>query len=115
MKRNQLVSAGAQILLRRCGGTEDELERLFVAGAFGNNLNLDSARRIGLIPVAAERAHPVGNAALRGAKMALFDPDGETWQSARRLCEHAPLASDREFMDTYVAEMSFPESACAAA
>jgi len=98
------IAAGLRILQQRRGG---ELARVDVAGAFGNYLNLESARRIGLIDHPPEFVHPVGNTALRGAKMALFEDETDAWESVRRKIEHVGLGSDPEFMDVYVGEMNF--------
>lgn len=104
------IAAGVRILSERRGGSEHALARVDLAGAFGNYLKLSSARRIGLIDQPTELVRPVGNAALLGAKMALFEDDRELWDSVRRRVEHIGLGSDPEFMDTYVAEMSFPKN-----
>ena len=102
------IAAGLRILSQRRGESLTAPLRVNLAGAFGNYLNLASARRIGLIDPSFELVTPVGNAALLGAKMALFEKDPETWNSIREKVEHVGLGSDPEFMDAYVAEMSFP-------
>ncbi len=104
------IAAGLGILTNRRGLPESSLARVHLAGAFGNYLNLASARRIGLIAQPPEFVRPVGNAALLGAKMALFDDDLELWDAVRRKVEHVGLGADPEFMDAYVAEMAFPKT-----
>jgi uncharacterized 2Fe-2S/4Fe-4S cluster protein (DUF4445 family) len=96
------IAAGARILLRRLGAEPGDVDRLYLAGAFGNYINLDSARRIGLVEFPGEIVQPAGNTALAGAKLALFTED---YQSIR--AEHVPLAADPEFEDTYVDSMRF--------
>ena len=52
----------------------DELENVYIAGAFGNYLDLDAAQFLGLFPpVPKRRVAFVGNAAGVGAQMALID------------------------------------------
>ena len=44
-----------------------------LAGGFGSNLNIQSARRIGILPENAKNVTVIGNAALGGASMLLLD------------------------------------------
>ena len=102
------IAAGIRILTRLWENAQPG--RLYLAGAFGNYVNRESARRIGLLDFPMDRIWPSGNTALLGAKMALFAPDLEDRLAAlRRRIEHVPLASDPEFQDTYVDEMPFPQ------
>jgi hypothetical protein len=96
--------AGARILLKRLGAEPGDVRRIYLAGAFGNYINRESARRIGLIEFPPELIEPAGNTALLGAKLALFG-DGH----AKIRVEHIPLASDAEFQDTFVESMLFPQ------
>ncbi|MCE9616714.1 MAG: ASKHA domain-containing protein [Lentisphaerae bacterium] len=105
------ISAGVQLLAQRCGTTTDGVARLHLAGAFGNYINVSSARRIGLLPMAEEKIVASGNAALHGAKLALFSRDTERLCAPiLKLTEHMTLSSDPKFQDVYVDEMSFPAS-----
>lgn len=98
------IAAGIGILLERWGATAAEVDRVYLAGAFGNYLNRASARRIGLLDFPEAVVHPAGNTALLGAKMALFLDRG--FPHIR--VEHIPLGSGREFQEKYVEAMSFP-------
>ncbi|MCF8033472.1 MAG: ASKHA domain-containing protein [Desulfarculaceae bacterium] len=65
------IRAGAQVLMEQMG--VDKLERVLLAGAFGNYLDPAEARRLGMFPeVAVEAIEGVGNAAGVGAVMALL-------------------------------------------
>jgi uncharacterized 2Fe-2S/4Fe-4S cluster protein (DUF4445 family) len=101
------IAAGVRILLQRLGASRADVSRMHVAGAFGNYLDQESARRIGLIEIPSEVIEPAGNTALLGAKLALFDQRGPD-QSAINI-EHVPLATDPEFMEAYVDAMRFPD------
>lgn len=94
------IAAGARILLKRLGAEPGDVRRLYLAGAFGNYINRESARRIGLIKFPPEIVEPAGNTALLGVKMALFE-------EARVEVEHISLASDPEFQDTFAESMLF--------
>jgi uncharacterized 2Fe-2S/4Fe-4S cluster protein (DUF4445 family) len=105
------ITAGLRILSARAGLTLADLDRVHLAGAFGNTIDRESARRIGLLPFPSEQIHPVGNAALLGAKMALFGGEelGRTLEAILSRCEHFSLSADPEFQDIYAEEMLFPE------
>ncbi len=104
------VGAGARILLRHLGAGKDTIERVYLAGAFGNYVDRASARRIGLIDFPEEKVTPAGNTALLGAKLALFRtrPEERDFAALRRLVRHVPLADDPDFEDVYVESMGFP-------
>jgi uncharacterized 2Fe-2S/4Fe-4S cluster protein (DUF4445 family) len=97
------IAAGLRLLAERWGAALDEIETVYLAGAFGNYVRIESARRIGLLEVAPERVVPSGNTALRGAKMALLGHAAEI----RAVTEHVPLAEDPRFQDTFVECLSF--------
>jgi uncharacterized 2Fe-2S/4Fe-4S cluster protein (DUF4445 family) len=84
--------------------------RVHLAGAFGNYVSRSSARRIGLIGFPEEHVEAAGNAALLGAKLALFGRDRAAYEFAglRRRIEHISLAADASFQDIFVRETSFP-------
>jgi len=102
------VAAGIQIVLKELGAAPGDVERLYLAGAFGNYVNRASARRIGLIGFPDERVKQAGNTALLGAKLALFDPGLDLTGLLSRV-RHISLASDAEFQEIYVGEMGFPQ------
>ena len=68
-----------------CAGVDPHaLQRVLVAGLFGNHLDLDNAAAIGLLPrLPAGRLALVGNSALAGACALLLCAD------ARRMLERA--------------------------
>ena len=67
------IFAAVKILLARLELSFTDIGRVFLAGAFGNTLNIHSAVSIGLIPdIPRERVEFVGNTSIRGAKIAAF-------------------------------------------
>ena len=104
------IAAGIQVLLKEAGIAVEQLKTVWLAGAFGNYLNRDRARRIGLLPFASETVFAAGNTALRGAKIALgLGPQGAQLLSyIRTRTRHVPLNDHAEFMDAFVDSMSFP-------
>jgi uncharacterized 2Fe-2S/4Fe-4S cluster protein (DUF4445 family) len=106
------IAAGFRILLKRAEADAGDVQRLYLAGAFGNYISRASARRIGLLEFPLDIIRPAGNTALRGAKVALFEtggPDG-AYEDLRRRVEHVPLAADPQFQDLYAGSMAFPDA-----
>jgi uncharacterized 2Fe-2S/4Fe-4S cluster protein (DUF4445 family) len=102
------IAAGVRILLRELGISGEEVSSVYLAGAFGNYVNSESARKIGLLAFREEQIVPAGNTALRGAKMALFlDPQASA--ELQKKMVHIGLSTDAEFQDIFVEEMGFPE------
>jgi uncharacterized 2Fe-2S/4Fe-4S cluster protein (DUF4445 family) len=67
------ILAGASILMDSAGIGVPDIDRLLLAGAFGNYIDPVNALAIGLLPpIALERVIPVGNAAGEGAKRMLL-------------------------------------------
>lgn len=70
------IRTGIQVLLEHSERTEDEIEQVIIAGAFGSYLNVASAVTIGMFPpLSLNRFRQVGNAAGMGAKLALISMD----------------------------------------
>lgn len=105
------IAAGVYLLAQKLGMEVEDIEQVYIAGAFGNYMNPASACRIGLIPeVLLERIVPVGNAAGEGAKLALLCRNA--YDGAGRLArdtEFLELASMPDFQDRFVDELDFPE------
>ena len=106
------IAAGLQLLLKQWGATLEDVAHVWLAGAFGNSIHRASARRIGLLPFPIERVKPVGNTALLGAKLALFQLPTERgdYRSLRDITRHVALNDDPEFLDTFVEAMAFPDA-----
>jgi uncharacterized 2Fe-2S/4Fe-4S cluster protein (DUF4445 family) len=98
------IAAGFSLLLDRLGASARDLRSIYLAGAFGNYLRIESAARIGLIEAPMELVHAAGNTALRGAKMMLLAKD----EPALPEIEHVCLAAIEGFQDRFAACMSFP-------
>jgi uncharacterized 2Fe-2S/4Fe-4S cluster protein (DUF4445 family) len=104
------IAAGLRLLADAWGTGLDQVARVYLAGAFGNYINRQSARRIGLLPWGAEKVIPAGNTSLLGAKLALFQMaqgEGE-YQTLRARVRHVPLNEEARFHEVYAEQMTFP-------
>ena len=98
------IAAGLQILLKKLNITFNEIETVFIAGGFGNFLNIENVIRTGLIECEEGKIVKFGNTALIGAKMFLFEDD-EFIQKILEKTTHVNLEADPKFQDIYVEKM----------
>lgn len=105
------IAAGIQLLMKELGIREKDIQKVYIAGAFGNYMNPASACAIGLLPPELEKqVEPVGNAAGEGAKIALLNTDElEATDKLVKGIRFLELAASSEFQDTFVDELAFPE------
>jgi uncharacterized 2Fe-2S/4Fe-4S cluster protein (DUF4445 family) len=103
------IAAGIEILLDQIGATAGDLNRLYLAGAFGNYVNRTSARRIGLLTYPEHIVEPEGNTSLLGTKLALFREEDLEYREIRGMTRHLSLSEHPRFQDMYVDRMRFPE------
>jgi uncharacterized 2Fe-2S/4Fe-4S cluster protein (DUF4445 family) len=101
------IRAGLEILSGQAGACTGQ-PRFLLAGAFGNYIRVESARRIGLLPPWAQDVEPAGNTALRGARMLLLAPSrrGRILDGLLALTRHVELAALPEFQDVFVERMT---------
>ncbi|AFM40240.1 putative metal-binding protein [Desulfosporosinus acidiphilus SJ4] len=103
------ISAGITLLVREMGISPLEIDRVLLAGAFGNYIKKESALGIGLLPpLPLERIHSIGNAAGDGAKMALLSiiERGRAETMAKQ-AEHIELSNKKEFQDEFLKGLGF--------
>jgi len=87
------ISLGIKVLLEEAKIGTDNLDKVYLAGSFGNYINKENARRIGLVPaVSLEKIIQVGNAAAEGAKeMLLSKKRRELAEEAVKKVKHIDL------------------------
>lgn len=101
------ICAGLEALVSSAGADMGELDKLYVAGGFGNYLDRGSAASIGLIPSAlAKNSQAVGNAALGGASMLLLNKGArDEGEKLARKAISVQLANDPIFAESYMMGM----------
>jgi len=103
------IFAGIKILLKEINISQEDIQKILLAGAFGNFIDKKSAIRIGLIPyLPLEKIESVGNAAGRGAEITLLS------EKTREICEkiskdikYIELSSRTDFQEEFVEAMFF--------
>jgi len=92
-----------QALMRKYGVDLAGLDRIYLAGGFGNYVNLESAVAIGILPDGEDKLVKIGNGALTGARQMLLCRSRR--EDAERIApriEHVKLAEEEGFLDRYV-------------
>jgi len=105
------IYTGCSILMKRKNLEEKDINRVFIAGAFGNYINPENAKIIGLIPdVPTEKIKFVGNTAVTGAKMALASK--EMRKKAEQITDkvrYLELANDPDFNKEFIKALFLPK------
>lgn len=108
-KAKAAIASTFLVLLREMEMRAEDLEHVYLAGAFGSRLNLDSAFRIGLLPeIGAHRYTQAGNTALLGASMVLVS--GKAGSELERLWRNTgqySVAEDKEFEELFIENLYF--------
>jgi uncharacterized 2Fe-2S/4Fe-4S cluster protein (DUF4445 family) len=101
--------AGLQIIFREYGVSFDEGSVFYLAGGFGRHLDIESAKRIGLIPnIPEEKIVQIGNAAIEGATMALLSRDKRAeLEKLVKSVTHCRLEAHPQFFDIFVEGCQF--------
>lgn len=103
------VRAGIEILLKQLNTNIENVEKIYIAGAFGNYLSKESLKTVGLFPeFPLEKIQFVGNTASMGAKAALLS--GKAEEEMRKISartEHVSFANDPDFQDIFTESMLF--------
>ena len=101
--------AGLQIAAAEYGVRFSDLDVFYLAGGFGRHLNIDSSKRIGLIPnLDSARIVQVGNAAIEGAAIALLSRTRRAELEALvRRVQHCRLETHPRFFDVFVEGCQF--------
>jgi len=109
------IRAGIEILIKKYGlSSYEQIDSVYLAGGFGFFLSDYAAVRTGLLPKElGERTRAVGNSALAGA---IEFGRNFLIQNAKEEClldpvriESFNLAEEKEFQETYIGYMNFPE------
>jgi uncharacterized 2Fe-2S/4Fe-4S cluster protein (DUF4445 family) len=112
IRSKSAVYAGAATLLESVGIEASSLERILVAGAFGNYLDAENAVTIGLLPdIPLDRIRFVGNTAVAGARSLLLGRQAraQAGDLARRMTNFE-LSIVPGYMDRYVAGLFLPHT-----
>ena len=103
------IRTGIEILMNDLGVTEDDLDVLYLAGAFGNYIKPIDAIEINLLPeVPLKKIRSVGNSAGTSAKIMLRNRDArKEMENIAGKIEYIDLAMHSKFQDLFIKNMEF--------
>lgn len=106
------IFAGISLLLRETGFGFSDIERVYIAGGFGNYLNIDKAIFIGMLPdIPREKFRFLGNTSITGAYLCLLSENirKEAEYIAQKMT-NIELSVSRGFMDEYISALFLPHT-----
>ena len=105
------IRAGIEVLMEKLGVRSNQIQNVYLAGAFGNYLNTGNAQFVGMIPenIPIERIKMVGNTSVAGAVLYLLSQKmRKKAQLIAKRVSHIELSSDKGFTEKFIHHMSFP-------
>ena len=102
-------AAGLHVVFNKYGIRFDDLDIFYLAGGFGRHVDVESSKRIGLIPnIDSSKILQVGNASIEGACIALLSRSKrmELENLVKRVV-HCRLETDPNFFDYFVEGCQF--------
>jgi uncharacterized 2Fe-2S/4Fe-4S cluster protein (DUF4445 family) len=101
--------AGLHAVFSTYGIDFDDIEVFYLAGGFGRNLNVEAAKRIGLVPgIASSRIVQSGNIAIEGATIALLSKARrQELEDLVKRVEHCRLETHPSFFEFFVEGCQF--------
>jgi len=106
------IFTGCKSLMEEKKVTPDDIQVLYVAGAFGNYLDLKNAVAIEMLPpIPGDRFKLVGNSAVAGAKLGLISSRMRSKaEIIARKTRYLELGARKTFNRDFTAALDFPEN-----
>jgi uncharacterized 2Fe-2S/4Fe-4S cluster protein (DUF4445 family) len=106
------IFAGIQSLLKAVQMDLSQVDKIMIAGGFGNYLNIEDAIEIGLLPdISHDKYEFVGNTSVKGAQLSLLSREAfREIERIGKMMTYIELSSDNNFMEEFVAAMFLPHT-----
>jgi uncharacterized 2Fe-2S/4Fe-4S cluster protein (DUF4445 family) len=103
------IISGIKVLMKKAGLAFNDIDALYLAGGFGNYMNIESAVNIGLLPAEIkDKAVAIGNSAGYGALQALISLDfNNRIKDILSVAEYIELSDSDDFNLEYALNMNF--------
>ena len=112
LRAKAAIYAGISLMIKEVGFTLDKVERVYIAGGFGNYLNVDKAIILGMLPdLPKEKFKFLGNTSITGAYLCLLSEKlrKEAEEIAKKMT-YIELSTSRSFMDEYMSALFLPHT-----
>jgi uncharacterized 2Fe-2S/4Fe-4S cluster protein (DUF4445 family) len=112
LRSKAAIFAATAILVESMDVKFEDIRHVYIAGGFGNCLNIENAVIIGMLPdLPKERIEFVGNTALEGAKMCLMSREAlAAVEEIARKMTYFDLMSNYKYMDYYQQALFLPHT-----
>ncbi|MGD8624970.1 MAG: ATP-binding protein, partial [Anaerolineae bacterium] len=106
------IYAGFSVLVQSVGLELADVEQVFIAGAFGQYINVEKAIQIGLLPdMPWDRFHFLGNTSALGAFYSLVSrPRRRQVIDAANMMTYLELSADNTFYDQFMSALFLPHT-----
>jgi uncharacterized 2Fe-2S/4Fe-4S cluster protein (DUF4445 family) len=106
------IYGAMKILLKRLDLDISDISTFFIAGAFGNYINIENAIAIGLLPdIERKKFAFVGNTSIRGAKMVAFYQEAfQKITSIRRATTYYDLMGAHDYVEEFQKALFLPHT-----
>jgi uncharacterized 2Fe-2S/4Fe-4S cluster protein (DUF4445 family) len=106
------IYAAADSLVHSVGVSFDDVQKIYIAGAFGNRLEIPSCITIGLLPdLPGDRIQFIGNSSVAGAKLVMLSRQmAEEVHAIRDRISYQELMVDRDYMDKFTSACFLPHT-----
>lgn len=103
------IRSGIEILLKEVRKSFKDIDKIYLAGAFGSYMRRESAIKIGLLPpVNVEKVNLVGNSAGKGAELVLLNKEYiKISEKISKEINYIELSARKDFQDYFVEFMHF--------
>jgi uncharacterized 2Fe-2S/4Fe-4S cluster protein (DUF4445 family) len=112
LRAKAAIYAGVSLLLKEVGLGFDTIQRVYIAGGFGNYIDVDKAIILGMLPdIPREKFSFIGNASITGAYLCLLSK--ELRQEAGIIASkmtYMELSVSRGFMEEYMSALFLPHT-----
>ncbi len=104
--------AGITLLLKEVGFSLDSVDRVYIAGGFGNYINVEKAVMIGMLPdIPKEKFSFMGNSSIAGAYLCLLSKEmRQESEAIAAKMTYVELSVSGRFMDEYMSALFLPHT-----
>jgi uncharacterized 2Fe-2S/4Fe-4S cluster protein (DUF4445 family) len=106
------VFSACSLLLKSVGLRFDEIDSFYIAGGFGQHLDVENAVRIGLLPdLERKQFHYIGNSSLLGSYLILLsDKNRKMVQKIARQMTYIELNTEPGYMNEFTGSLFLPHT-----
>ena len=106
------VFSACSLLLKNVGLSFDKIDALYIAGGFGQHLNVENAVRVGLLPdLERNRFHYLGNSSILGAYLILLsDKNKDLADEVAQKMTYIELNTEPNYMNEFTGALFLPHT-----